>query len=45
MADKITPKDVAEKKDDFVLIDVREAYGELKMAQLREPSIYHLDSL
>lgn len=25
MADKITPKDVSEKKDDFVLIDVREA--------------------
>jgi rhodanese-related sulfurtransferase len=25
MADKIAPKDVAEKKDDFVLIDVREA--------------------
>jgi len=25
MADKITPKDVAEKKDEFVLIDVREA--------------------
>jgi rhodanese-related sulfurtransferase len=25
MADKITPKDLAEKKDEFVLIDVREA--------------------
>ena len=25
MADKITAKDLAEKKDDFVLIDVREA--------------------
>jgi hypothetical protein len=47
MADKITPKDVAEKKDDFVVIDVREADevaengdGIIEGAV----NIYHLDS-
>jgi rhodanese-related sulfurtransferase len=46
MADKITAKDLAEKKGDFVLIDVREA-DEVKwqrMGLLKLLPIFHLDS-
>lgn len=44
MADKIAPKDLAVRKDDFVLIDVREADEVRKMAQSKALSTYHLDS-
>ena len=44
MADKITAKDLAEKKSDFVLIDVREADEIAEDGMIQGAVIYHLDS-